>query len=200
MKKQLKIFDIFNQNDINYRLVEYDENSILIFVHDDKEKEYRKCLNSVGFSIQKKGTDGFQYIYKLKPEEYWIDENGYRIIVAFQMSCISLSNLITAKLPLDALIQQSIWCNKMWDESLRAWKLCNEDLFIYHVTMAIFNDKDFSSKRIHAIEEISIDYHSEKLISKMRGVYFNFTEKLIELINHKEYKDIIHNFTTFIEY
>lgn len=195
-------FQLLNQNDIRYCVLELDEDAQMIdlFVHSDSNRRFIEIMKQNQYKRIGTSTDEYAFIYRLEPDIFWEAPNGSKIHSSCQMSCVSMSNLSKCKLPLDKKVQQSIWENRIWDEHNRCWNVCIEDYLIHTLTTCVFDQKCFGHKSIRWIAKSGVDLKSKSLIGKLEGIFFRFTPELIRHLEECDYQNIIRDYRTFRDY
>lgn len=196
------LFVALNNMKIQYCVVEYNEGirQLEMFVKKDSLENLAKAMEESKFAKVGSSTDEYSFIYRLTPDAFWENNEAVTVHTASQMSCVSLSNLSRFKLPLDNLIQESIWDNKKWDNISNIWRISEEDYIIFLLSRCVFDTKCFDERSISIIGNISIDWHEAFFKKKLEGVFFRFTDSLIRHIEEKRFNDIIHDHRTFVDY
>ena len=196
------ILSIMNEIKLEYCVVDYSKKSgeLDIFVRERDLSIFYDVMKKEGFKITHSSTDEYSFIYRLVPDAFWTNEAGEHIHSACQMSCVSLSNLSKFKLPLDNVIQESIWKNKRWDQKEEIWRISNEDKTIFILSRCVFNQKEFDENSIMELNKFSIDWSEEKFLEKMEGVFFKFTSSLVRLIKEQRFDEIVYKHRIFCDY
>ena len=195
-------FQLLHQNDIRYCVLELDEDARIIdlFVHPDSNACFIEIMKRNHYKRVGTSTNEYAFIYGLEPDIFWKAPNGSKIHSSCQMSCVSLSNLSKCKLPLDRIIQKSVWENRVWNEKNGCWTVCIEDYLIHLLVTCIFSQKSFDQKSIRWIAESGINWKSISLIVKLEGVFFRFTPELIRHLDECNYQNIIKDYRSFRDY
>lgn len=106
-------------------------------------------------------------------------------------------------IPLDQTIQESAWKNKRFEqqsEDFGYWTLSYDDEFICLVVRSIFDKKEFQSGYKKRIDELFDMINKEEVIKKLNVVFFKFTPYLLDMVEKKNYDEIITNYLQFKEY
>ena len=107
--------------------------------------------------------------------------------------------MMNAWLPLDKKINDSIWKNKVWDAENKWWIMDDENMVIYLITRCVFEKDFFSEGYIHEIKREKSRFIQNPL-KKNFIRFFNFTPKLLELVEADEYEVIVSKFKSFMDY
>ena len=105
-----------------------------------------------------------------------------------------------AWLPLDKTIQESIWQDKVWNESERWWQLDDKNLLIHLVTRCIFEKEIFSESYIKEIEKLAPLLDDCNVQRKMEKIFWRFTDVLIKMLRRKCYASIVSSYLTYVDY
>lgn len=209
-KEILNMFSMLNKNNISYVLLrnidkELPDNlrenkDIDILVKREDKSKFQKVLYNNGYKKRIHPWDfgnNFLFLYAMDKLEFYAKEK-VNLDICYQLCCRS----INAKewMPVDQLINNSVWENKRYNKQYGWYELSYEDELIHLLTRCIFDKGEFSlgyRKRIlELMEKVSMDDEYERL----NVVFFKFSHKLIELIRKCEFDKIVDEYMTFTEY
>ena len=105
-----------------------------------------------------------------------------------------------AWLPLDKIVQDSIWQNKVWDAANQWWIMDDENMVIYLLTRSVFEKNCFSDAYVREIEKRKKFLTSPTARQKLEKIFFKFTDTLIEKVNGGGYEKILLSYLTFTDY
>lgn len=111
-----------------------------------------------------------------------------------------MTNMGNCKIPLDKLIQNHIWQNKVWNEEYKWWIMDDITILLFLIIRGVFDKREFKAKYVYEIEK-RIEYiDCDKFYDLAYTVFFKFTDKLIMLIKERKYENIIKQYLSFREY
>lgn len=208
--KLIKDFFLFlNKNSINYVLIKNDGNKVPYYLEDEKDidflihpTEYEKLKTIlINNGYEKKIGESCRrfFLYQLREDLFFKKENCYFHFYE-ALSCNPLTNMGKCKIPLDNIIQDYIWKNKKWDKENNWWIMDDVSILLYLIIRSIFDKLDF---RVIYIEEIEkrIEYiDSKDFYVLASSVFFKFTNKMIELVKKREYKNILREYLSYKNY
>ena len=202
-------FLLLNKNNINYVLIKNDGNKVPYYLEDEKDidflihpTEYEKLkaiLTNNGYEKKIGESCRRFFLYQLREDLFFKKENCYFHFYE-ALSCNPLTNMGKCKIPLDNIIQDYIWKNKRWDKENNWWIMDDISILLYLIIRSIFDKLDF---RIIYIEEIEkrIEYiDSKDFYILANSVFFKFTNKMIELVKKREYKNILKEYLSYKNY
>ena len=118
----------------------------------------------------------------MRPFQFYKKDNIY-VDVCFQLSCRSFN--ANEWFPLDIIVQESVWKNKLKDNQIWKYTLSKEDEFIHLITRSIFDKKEFTTPYISRIEEIIQEIDIDDVLEKLDVIFFKFSKiPKIEKIQH----------------
>ncbi|MBQ6975330.1 MAG: hypothetical protein IJQ16_02090, partial [Selenomonadaceae bacterium] len=123
-----------------------------------------------------------------------------KLIVDAYAELCTKSISMNAWLPLDKIIQKSIWENKVWDDANKWWILDDENLVIYLLTRSVFEKGGFTDAYISDIEKRKNLLKNSSARQKLEKIFFKFADTLIEKVNRKQYENTLIEYITFTDY
>ena len=204
----ISFFDIINESKISYILLRNIENELphnlskkkdvdILVKAEDKER-LCKALLEKKWKIIPHPYSEVPYLYSMNSFDFY-DLNGLHIDVAYELACRSI---ITRQwIPLDQKIQHYLWENKK-ESYNQLWKyvLPIEIELIHLLTRCIFDKNIFNDGYISRINKIYSCCNKDILLEHLELVFFNFSKKLINMVEKKEFHLIINKYLTFKEY
>ena len=183
---------------IQHRVLDIQNNLITIIVKDLSLSQFRKYIKSIGYKKINHPLgeeNGYTFLYQMAPFTLY-RKNGLYVEVYSQLPCASLTP--KTWIPLDRFIQKRVWdYDEKKDGIIWCDLICE---YIYHLCWAIFVHKGFSP-----YEKDFLTRHKNVLVlnelkKALICVFFNFTDKLIALLDKEEYDIIVKEYCTFSEY
>jgi len=174
-----------------------------ILINKSDEASFKEFFKKIGYNPIKHplannvflyGVDRFEYMYANKNNHILIDP-------CFQLVCRSLN--AGEWIPLDQIIQESAWHNRRFVEqnnNLSYWSLSYDDEFITLIARSIFDKRTFAQGYIKRIEEIYSLISLDNVNKKMNLIFFKFTPLLLQLIENREYSDLVDRYIKFKDY
>jgi len=205
----INIFKLLNENKVEYILIRNINNELpdnleigkdIDLLVEDREKIV-KILKKNNF---KKITHPHQnniFLYGVEKFEFYKNDKELLFDLNFQIAVRSLD--AGQWIPLDQKIQESTWKNKRFvqlEDDFGYWTLSYNDEFIILIARSIFDKREFQEGYIRRIDELKDKIDIEDVKEKMGLVFFKFTPYLLEMIEKKDYENIIKNYIQFKEY
>ena len=205
-------FDFLNANAIEYLLTKNiaDElpaklkigKDIDIIVHPKDYEKFKILMQNFGYKriIHPHGKEtGWRFIYGAH-ENIFLTNPANKLIVDAYAELCTKSISMNAWLPLDKIIQKSIWENKVWDDANKWWILDDENLVIYLLTRSVFEKGGFTDAYISDIEKRKNLLKNSSARQKLEKIFFKFADTLIEKVNRKQYENTLIEYITFTDY
>ena len=206
------VFQLLNDYKINYLLTKNiaDElpdklklgKDIDLIVHIKDYEKFQAVLNHFGWQriIHPHGKErGWIFMYGAH-ENFFMTNPANGLIVDFYAELCTKSIERNAWLPLDKVIQKSIWENKVWDAANQWWIMDDENMVVYLLTRSIFEKNGFSDAYVREIEKRKKFLANPTARQKLEKVFFKFTDTLIEQVNGGGYGKILLSYLTFTDY
>lgn len=175
-----------------------------ILVHPESQSDFEKHMLQSHYQkiLSPNGRqNGWNFGYGLKEYQFWQNKNtdyDFFIDVFEKLACKSLTPKMW--IPLDEIINRSVWENKIFDEKNGWWIMCDEDVFVYMIVRSVFDKHQFKAEYIQDIENKKFLLQSENVINKLSKVFFKYTDRLIQQIAEKRYDTIFSDYISFCEY
>ncbi|GEM_PF-6063712 len=193
-----KIGDIYTEiqkKSLCFAVLEEREHFSRIFVSlRDKDKVSRIFEDNSWNKL--KETPRESYLYGMEHFCYY-ESHGEKITVVFQLACRSTLN--SAWVPLDRKINLTA-IERITLDSNGIPRLCAEDELCYFLAKCVYTDKTFDLQDIKRIESCFAKSDINQLMPKIESVFFRFSQKMLEMVQNKEYDHIINALWAFAEY
>lgn len=176
------------------------DKDIDLLVRDKDKERYRDLLKKCGYRKIRHPWDfgnNFVFLYAATPFDFYI-KGDIRLDISYQMCCRSIN--AGEWMPVDNIIQQSVWETRSIRTGEKWYRLSREDELIHLLTRCIFDKKEFSDKYINRIEELMPKVNIHDVENKLLKVVFNFTQLLLNMIKKSEYAEINKSYLTFMAY
>ena len=206
------LFNLLNSNGINYILTkniadELPDNlklgkDIDLIVHIKDYEKFQVLLFNSGYKriVHPHGKErGWIFMYGAHENLFMTNPQTNLIVDAYAELCTK-SIAMNAWLPLDKIIQKSIWVNKVWDAANQWWIMDDENMAIYLLTSSVFEKNGFSKDYIREIEKRKGLLTSQTARQKLEKIFFKFTDTLIKKVNNMRYGEILLLYLTFTDY
>ena len=206
------LFNLLNRHDINYILTKNiaDElpgrlklgKDIDLIVHINDYEKFQILLYNSGYKriVHPHGRErGWGFMYGAH-ENLFITNPQTNLIVDVYAELCTKSIAMNAWLPLDKIIQKSVWENKIWDAENQWWIMDDENMIVYLLTRSVFEKNGFSVAYIREIEKRKNLLARSSARRKLEKIFFKFTDTLIKKINEGGYKEILLSYLTFTDY
>lgn len=181
-----------------------DGKDIDILVHKDSEAAFVCIMEAMDFQriAHPLGTQaGWHFGYKLAENQFWSKrgtEQNFYVDVSEKLACKSLSPKMW--IPLDNVINESIWHNRVFDEKNQWWIMDEENIAVYLLIRSVFDKHVFKKEYIVEIEKRKELFQKEPVIEKLKTVFFSYTPRLLDLVQEKRYDEIFSDYVGFDEY
>ncbi|WP_456379213.1 nucleotidyltransferase family protein [Lutibacter sp.] len=201
-------FAIINDAKINYILLRNIDNElpeklqlnkdIDLLVNEIDADKFQNLLVKNGWKQKKHPLGHFPFLYGIKPFQFYF-KNGIHLDICYQLSCRSLNK--GEWFPLDMVIQEDLWKNKI-EIADKPWKyrLTYEDEFVHLITRCVFDKKTFNKGYTDRLEELLVLINKETVYHKFEVIFFKFSKIIFEMIEKKEYENIITNYLQYKNY
>ena len=206
------MFNLLNNHGINYILTKNIANElpnkltigkdIDLIVHPKDYEKFKVLFQHFGHKriVHPHGKEcGWGFMYGAH-ENFFMTNTATGLIVDAYAELCTKSISMNAWLPLDKVIQKSIWENKVWDTANQWWIMDDENMVIYLLTRSIFEKNNFSEAYIHEIEKRKYLLMRPTARQKLEKIFFKFTDTLIEKANGGGYGKILLSYLTFTDY
>lgn len=181
------IIDVIMKENIPYALLDAENNIVRILISNTKKNEFSSMAHKNGWKkIKDKSKD--IYLYGMDHFMYYA-YNDVKIEVCCQLACRSTLN--KGWVPLDRMINIGALDRVVCSKEDKVSVLSAEDFLCYILGKCVYTDEKFSNYDIDRIEKCLNNAEDKLLRTKLQGVFFNFTDELIEMLNEKKYDDLI---------
>ena len=171
-----------------------------LIIKQNQKKEIETLLHSLEYKQYNIYASEI-FLYDLVTPTYWrleTEQFSVCIEVFCQLSCKSLTD--NMRIPMDRKIQEHLWISKLWDKENKWWTVSVDIQFIYYITYSIFDIKRFSEYCICELEKM-IPYIDSVLVKELFAkIFFGYTDRLLLLIERKQYNRIREDYISFSEY
>lgn len=183
------ILPILNESEIDYRIIDFKNKIITLMIKIDDLKNFKRFvkenkMKKLQHPYGKK--HGYQFLYQMKEFEIYEKQNFYYEIF-YQLPCRSLTPKMW--MPLDRMIQQSVWETCQIKDSLKY--LSEEDYYIYKIVECIFEKKYFDSLDRDFFVSNKKLVNSESLQQKLSMVLFKFSPVILKMLENEDIDNII---------
>lgn len=207
----ISFFQQLNSSDIRYVLLRnidgelpysYSRGAkdIDLLVHPSDRKKFYGFMKRLKFIHCPHPLDkgsGLVYLYAVTPFDFF-KHDGYFFDICYQMVCKSPNG--GEYMPVDQIVQNSVWDNRKQNSQFGWYELSNEDLLVHLLTRCIFDKSTFKKGYTDKIEILKKEADINALKKRLNMVFFKFTEKLINKVMNAEYDSIINDYFSFKEY
>jgi hypothetical protein len=173
-----------------------------ILINKKNKFLFSNFLHERGFKSVKHPLFNDIFLYGVDKFEFKINsKNNIILDLNFQLVCRSFN--AGEWIPLDQTIQESAWENRIFIEhesGLSYWTLGHEDEFVSLLVRSVFDKKYFLEGYVTRIEELLGLIDIAIVQSKLDLVFFKFTSVLLNLIEKKDYSNIIGEYVKFKDY
>jgi hypothetical protein len=159
------------------------------FNHIMKSNKYRKLYHPYGKLYQ------YRFLYQMNEFQLFYKQKQFMEIF-FELPCMSLSPYTW--IPLDILIQNSIWTERFKIDDA----LCLDEMnhYIFTLTWVIFMKKTFDETDIIYFNEKKHLLDMELLIQKLNAIFFKYTPQLISMLKEEKYPAIRQHYIAYSNY
>lgn len=213
MENTIKVLDLFKQleeKEISYAVLRNLDNRIPnhidstkdidIIVLDKDKFEFQYFMKKNGFRKERHPWDfgeNFIFLYAMDKLDFYIKDEMI-LDICYQLCCRSTDH--GEWMPLDQMIQQSVWKNRKRNAVYGYYELSFEDEFIHLVTRALFDKKKFPPEYRERLNQLIECINERDVMEKLKVIVFNYADKLLEQIKQKKYEKIYKNYIEFVLY
>lgn len=162
--------------------------------HDYMRPIARKIIHPFGKEY------GWRNLYGLEEFEKWRLNTSEDILV--DVSCKLCCQCLMPKmwLPLDGFIQQELWRHRIFESEKNWWRIDNNVLYSYLVIRSVFDKRCFTEFYIDEIERLAEVIDAQIVKSYFKLVFFKYTDTLFEMLENRNYHEIISRHLRFKGY
>jgi hypothetical protein len=197
-------FEYLNQSGIRYVVLQGDAKTLYqtddaIQVHPQDRESFHGFMQDWGCQAlaHEEGKEaGYGFFYVMNPLECWKLPQGMRLTVFYQLGCHGL--LEKSYIPLDKQINQAVWEGRFLRDGV--YYMGQQEQLIYYLVQGVFHYRGFPvdlQKNIQMLEPL---LREKDFLEKCSKVFFGFTHKLCQMIQQRQYDDIVNAYLTFSEY
>ncbi len=207
-----ELFNILNAHNINYILTKNisDElpdklkigKDIDLIIHPNDYDKFKTLLADFGYRkiTHPHGKEvGWIFMYGAHENIFLRHATNSLIVDAYAELCTK-SIVMNAWLPLDRIIQESVWADKVWDAENQWWIMDDENMIIYLITRSVFEKNKFTEAYIREIDKRMRFLVSPDARRKLEKVFFKFTNTLLKMVSKGKYKEILTAYLMFTDY
>ena len=196
MENKKIVLDILKEAEIAYAVLDDEDRLLRILIHNSQKKQWMGAAKNKGLK-QIKDKSGDVYLYGMDHFLYY-DIDGERLIVCCQLACRSTLN--GEWVPLDRKINNGALDKAIYSEEDKAYAPGAEDFLCYLLAKCVYTEGGFSDSDKQRIEQCMSKTKKQVLMPKLEGVFFCFTEKLLQMLEAKDYDSIIEALYRYAEY
>lgn len=179
---------------IAYALLDEKDKNVRILISEKDRRSIITLAGNVGWK-RIKDKSGDLYLYGMQRFLYY-SAGAVTLTVCCQLACRSTLN--DGWVPLDRKINEEALarCRKEND----VMRLGKEEELCYLLAKCVYTDKCFEKEDIERIESCFSGTEKTNVLPKLEGIFFRFSERMLEMLEKKEYEDIIGALWRFAEY
>lgn len=208
--KVLQFFDSMNKRKIEYVLLRNIDNElpnnygpekdIDILVKKESKKDFHMFMKDCHWIKVRHPWDfgsNFVFLYAMDRLEFF-EKEDIHLDVCYQLCCRSVNN--GEWMPVDMIIQDSVWQNRRRNSEYPWYEMSEEDQLLHLLTRCVLDKKKFPDGYKKEIQRLLPLVDLEVFMSKLNVVFFNFSKRLVQMLNSGFFDDIPHEYLTFVEY
>lgn len=206
----LNIFNMLNNANIEYVLLRNIDNElpehfeakkdIDILVKAESKNKFKKVIKEAGYKQVRHPWDfgkNFVFLYAMDRLEFFT-KDSINLDICYQLCCRSVN--CGEWMPVDQLINDSVWENRRKNSEWGWYELCPEDELLHLLTRCVFDKKVFNNGYRKRIEELMQKVNREEVYRRLEVVFFKFSDRMLDMIEEKQYDDILDSYITFTDY
>lgn len=210
----MEFFELLDREQIRYVLIKNingelpkrlkDGKDIDILVKLSDRKKFTEVMSQNGFlkRIPPLGKDnGYRFGYQLPEYQFWqkggIQQTFY-IDACFKLMCKSLTPRYWV--PLDEMINERIWNEKVWDDQLQCWCVDEKTLLVYLLARSVFDKRTFSETYRIEIDKRKELLKDKEVQSMLQTIFYKYTKTITQYVLESKYEIIIPNYLKYTEY
>ena len=183
---------------INYRIVETRGTVIMLLVKENAKDELVHIFKSGGAKKiihPYSSHHGYKYVFRMPPFlMYEHNKRYYEIVLKLPIMAYEGKTWM----PYPQNVQEAIWKDGIFKDN--AIFIDKESAYIYRLGYCIFYSKLIAARDIQYLEDNCEALNNESFRDKLSGVYYEFTDILIDLLYKKDYNTIIKKYYQFDNY
>lgn len=197
MEKMLEnIYNALKAEERKVALLDIEENLLRILIDAEQKDKYVQVLKKLGWRQQKDISKDL-YLYGMDHFLYFEMED-VKLVVCCQLACRSTLN--GEWVPLDRKINNYALERVVMEQDTVMPVPVAEDLLCYLLAKCVYTKESFSKEDIARIENCMKQVKEPQLSDKLEGVFFYFTNTILEMVKKGQYDDIVEALWCYSEY
>lgn len=197
MEKMLEnIYNALKAEERKVALLDIEENLLRILIDAEQKDKYVQVLKKLGWR-QQKDTSKDLYLYGMDHFLYFVMED-VKLVVCCQLACRSTLN--GEWVPLDRKINNFALERVVMEQDTVMPVPVAEDFLCYLLAKCVYTKESFCKEDIARIENCMKQVKELQLSDKLEGVFFYFTDTILEMVNKGQYDDIVEALWCYSEY
>lgn len=180
-----EIESIFSVKHILFAILDEADEEVRILINSDNKSDARELLTNNGWKY-KKDVSNDVYLYGMDHFEYFV-KDGRRLTICCQLAC--RSTLHGEWVPLDRKINNTDLLKNVSKQTCQS-DITPENMLCYLLAKGVYTQGKFENDDITRIMQCMKDIDKTILMPKLKGVFFNFSGTILELIKDNEFDHI----------
>lgn len=208
--KKIKAFiKLLNVNRIQYVLIKNDDNVLPNSLKKGEDIDFLVHPSDYDRLIDIAVVNGYEKIVGESCKRYFLYQLREDILLKkddcffhfFEaLSCNPLTNMGNCKMPMETIVQEYLWSNRVWDSDNNWWIMDDIMILLYLIVRSVFDKMRFRDKYVREIEKRIIYIDGKEFYTLARTVFWGFTPRMIEMIKKKEYERILGGYLSYMNY
>lgn len=204
----IKIFDTLDAQGVNFVTLQGFEllpdkvsikKDVDLLIHPDSAGSALMIFEGCGFIASNGYPQGTVCLYGTRPSIFYDHKQlDIRFHVVYELSYRSLNK--GEKIPVDKMLQNSIFQNKMSVGEIWRYMPSAEDEFLMLICRCIYDKRTVPQWYKDKIEKLFSEIAPEKRQKHCELVFLKFTPQLLATIEKKETEYIFEKYITFCDY
>lgn len=174
-------------------------NDLDIICKREQRKELIKLLKYFGFKFRPDGRFRNIYLYGTYPHDHFRSNKiDLHIDIVYNLSYRSTNK--GEWVPAHAEIQQSIWKNITYSDTIWKCEPSKEDELVHIIAHSILDKRVITPAYSNRITELLKNVDIVKVLSLLEHLFFAFTPHLIQLLQNKEFENVFNKYISFGDY
>ena len=173
-----------------------------LLVHPTDYERYKQLLKANGFLQipHPHGKEcGWRFLYNVHENCKFKHKSTLLEVDAYAELCTK-SIVMNAWLPLDRMLNESVWQSRYYDKENGWWIMDDENQAIYLLARGLFEKHGFNAGYIMEIERRKALLYTTAAKEKLALVFFRFRDIMLEKIRYAAYQDIVPAYMSFVDY
>ena len=189
-----EVLSILEKKELDHAVLELPLPKLTILLDRDDKAAFLSIAKEEGWTEQRAKTKE-KYLYGVDPMLEYL-ARGISLEICFQIACRSALN--GAWVPLDRCINQGAIQRARRQEGIKL--LCPEDRLCYLISKCVYTEKIFSDRDILWIQEELGKADMDLFKKKIKMVFFNFSGRLLSMLEQGDHDHIINELWSFADY